>query len=217
LIGRTADFDSANLGSSPSGEANSPEFPDYSLPSLAYTHLIAQHHILPRNLRQRDQRRICPDLCRRLTPNIETEHKGNMIDARSPHPALDEHLKTMSMRQAGAWEMSLHCKCGVCGSSAAQPIKLLLSNRPSLERHTVDTVCEKLRCGKCSAPYLVVWMSDDRRGPNCKGVYPRPWGVAVTDRRHRAAAKGLPNGDTDVPDGYAPEFRASLPNNPQKR
>lgn len=146
-----------------------------------------------------------------LTHQLFVEQKENMVDTRSPHPALDEHLKTMPMRLAGAWELHLHCRCGVCKSSRRESVRNLLQTRPSLERHPVDAVTEKLRCSKCSAPYLVVWLTDDQRGPDCVGVHPRPWGLAVTDRRHRAAAKGLPNGDVDVPDEYAPEYRGGLP------
>lgn len=134
-----------------------------------------------------------------------------MIDARSPHPALDEHLKMIPMRLAAAWGLHLRSQCGVCKSSRRESVQNLIKTRPSLERHCVDAVAEKLRCGKCSAPYLVVWLTDDQRGPGCVGVYPQPWGLAVFDRRHRAAAKGLPNGDTEVPDDYAPQYRADLP------
>lgn len=74
-------------------------------------------------------------------------------------------------------------------SSRRESVRNLLQTRPSLERHPMDAMTEKLQYGKCSAPYLVVWLTDDQRGPDYVGVYPRPWDLVVTDRRHRAAAK----------------------------
>lgn len=133
-----------------------------------------------------------------------------MADARSPHPVLDEHLKTMPMALAAQWEMTLHCRCGVCRHSRSAYIKSILHERPSLERYRVSDVADRLRCGNCASPYLTVWLSDTSYAPNCPGVYPPTWGVVVTDRRDRARAKGLPDGSTEVPDEYAPQYTKML-------
>lgn len=133
-----------------------------------------------------------------------------MADAKSPHPALDEHLKTMPMALAAQWEMSLHCRCGVCRHTRHAYVKSILHERPSLERYKVSEVTERFRCSNCASPYLTVWLSDDMRGTSCPGVWPPTWGVVVTDRRNRARAKGLPGGTTDVPDEYAPQYAKML-------
>lgn len=130
---------------------------------------------------------------------------------RSPHPALDVHLRRLPLRVCVDWGLVLHSRCGICHGSTTTPAHYLMNSRPWLADHAIEDIAQRGQCRRCKWPYLVVYLSDDSRGPGCQGCGYDPWGLPVADRRDSASAGNGPDNPV-VSDEFAPPWRPRAPN-----
>ncbi len=92
------------------------------------------------------------------------QHVHSMFHIMPPAaPPFDRTIALACTLQTvrGRW---LHLRCG-CGTAEAQPVRLMIQNRPEAAAGTLADAVVRLRCGACGARPATVHLCQDGHGP----------------------------------------------------